>query len=75
MIKIYPVDVQIGNIENGISKLSNTSIQSGYPEQPVEYRIKCAIAWQHISRPSGIRLRPWYSINLFFTWIRNFNQK
>jgi len=23
MIKIYPVDVQIGDVENGISKLSN----------------------------------------------------
>jgi hypothetical protein len=44
MIKIYPVDVRIGNVENGISKLSSTKIVTGFPARLIECRLKDVMA-------------------------------
>jgi hypothetical protein len=43
MINIYPVDVQIGNVEIGISKLSNTNVEGAWSGQNNECGAKGAI--------------------------------
>lgn len=53
MIKIYPVDVQIGNVENGISKLSNTMLQFWLSGYIAEYRTKGGIIVGTVTIDSG----------------------
>jgi hypothetical protein len=42
MIKVYQVDVRIGNVENGISKLSNTSPHLSQYAKRIEFGLKGA---------------------------------